>query len=192
MPQTSATAMRAAVFSAVCIALNVGLNKVATVLQLPVFMDTVGTVLSAALVPPGYSIAVGVISNLIGGVVTHPSVPFYVGTQVIVSLMAIMGYRCGWFDTLLRAVLLGLAIGIVSAIVSAPITVLVFGGITEPGATAINAVLLAAGNDLWTSVISGSLIVSSIDKVIAAVIVWVLLRRMPERLKMHSREDRSR
>ena len=163
MPQTSVTAMRAAVFSAVCIALNVGLNKIATVLQLPVFMDTVGTVLSAALVPPGYSFAVGIISNLIGGVVTHPSVPFYIGTQLVVSIMAIIGFRRGWFDTLFRAVLLGLAIGIVSAIVSAPITVLVFGGITEPGATAINAVLLAAGNDLWTSVISGSLIVSSVD-----------------------------
>lgn len=189
MPQTSVTAMRAAVFSAVCIALNVGLNKIATVLQLPVFMDTVGTVLSAALVPPGYSIAVGVISNLIGGVVTHPSVPFYIGTQVVVSLMAIVGFRRGWFDTLPRAVILGLAIGIVSAIVSAPITVLIFGGITEPGATAINAVLLAAGHDLWTSVISGSLIVSSIDKIIAAVIVWILLRRMPERIKMPHKED---
>jgi energy-coupling factor transport system substrate-specific component len=180
--------MRSVVFSAVCIALNVGLNKVAAVLQLPVFMDTVGTVLSGAMVPPGYSILVGIISNLIGGVVTHPSIPFYIGTQVVVALMSIVGYRRGWFDTLPAAIALGLAIGIVSAIVSAPVTVLVFGGVTEPGATALNAVLLAAGHDLWTSVLSGSLVVSSIDKVIAAVIVWALLRRMPERLKADRRK----
>jgi energy-coupling factor transport system substrate-specific component len=180
--------MRAAVFSAVCIALNVGLNKIAVVLNLPVFMDTVGTVLSGAMVPPGYSIAVGVISNLIGGVVTHPSTPFYIGTQVVVSLMSIIGYRRGWFDTLPAAIVLGLAIGIVSALVSAPVTALVFGGVDEPGATALNAILLAAGHDLWTSVVSGLLVVSSIDKVIASVLVWALLRRMPDRLKIVRRK----
>ena len=184
MAQSSSTMMRAVVFSAVCIALNVGLNKIAAVLQLPVFMDTVGTVLSGAMVPPGYSILVGIVSNLIGGVVTHPSIPFYIGTQIVVSLMSILGFRRGWFDTLPRAIGLGLAIGIVTAIVSAPVTAIVFGGVTEPGATALNAVLLAAGHDLWTSVLTGTLIVSSVDKVIAAVIVWALLRRMPERLKM--------
>ncbi len=147
-------------------------------------MDTVGTVLSGAMVPPGYSILVGIVSNLIGGVVTHPSIPFYIGTQIIVSLMSILSFRRGWFDTLPAAIGLGIAIGIVTAIVSSPVTVLVFGGVTEPGATALNAVLLAAGHDLWTSVLSGTLVVSSVDKVIAAVIVWALLRRMPDRLKV--------
>lgn len=81
---------------------------------------------------------------------------------------------------------MGLAIGIVSAVVSAPITVLVFGGITEPGATAINGILLAAGHDIWTAVVSGTLIVSSVDKVIAAGLVWLLLKRLPDRLKRES------
>lgn len=183
MTRSSVEVTRAAVFSAVCVALNIGLNKIAFMLQLPVFMDTVGTILSAALVPPFYSIGVGVVSNLIGGVVTHPAIPFYSGTQVVVAVMSIASFRFGWFTTPLKAVLVGLAIGVVSAIVSAPITVLVFGGVTEPGATAINAVLLAAGHDLWTSVLSGSLLVSCVDKVIATLIVWMLVRRLPERLK---------
>jgi energy-coupling factor transport system substrate-specific component len=174
---------RAAIFSAACVALNISLNKISAVLQLPVFMDTVGTILSAALVPPIFSVGIGIVSNLIGGVVTHPAIPFYAGTQIVVAMMAVVGYRRGWFDRLWSAVLLGLAIGIVSAIVSAPITVLMFGGITQPGATALNAILLATGRDLWTAVLSGSLIVSSVDKVIAAVITWLLLQRLPERLK---------
>lgn len=184
MPLTPVQMTRAAVFSAACVALNIGLNKLAVILQLPVFMDTVGTILSAALVPAPFSIAVGVVSNLIGGVITHPAIPFYIGTQVVVALMAIIGYRRGWFDRLWTAALLGLAIGIVSAIVSAPITVIMFGGITQPGATALNAVLLAAGKDIWTAVLSGTLIISSIDKVIAAVVTWLLLRRLPNRLKL--------
>lgn len=186
MPYSSVQITRFAVFSAICVALNVGLNKLAAVLQLPVFMDTVGTILSGALVPPGFSVAVGVVSNLIGGVVTHPAIPFYIGTQVVVALMSIAGFRFGWFHRLWSALLMGLAIGIVSAIVSAPITVLAFGGITEPGATAINGILLAAGHDIWTAVVSGTLIVSSVDKVIAAGLVWLMLKRLPDRLKRES------
>lgn len=182
MRLTSINLTRIAVFAAVCVALNVGLNKIAAVLQLPVFMDTVGTILSAALVPPLFSVLVGVVSNFIGGVVTNPAIPFYSGTQVIIAIMAIFAFRQGWFDRLWSALATGLAIGIVSAIVSAPITVLMFGGITQPGATALNAVLLAAGNSLWSAVLSGTLIVSSVDKVIAAGIVWLLLQRLPRNL----------
>jgi energy-coupling factor transport system substrate-specific component len=176
--------MRISVFGAICIALNVGLNKVAVVLQLPVFMDTVGTITAAALVPPGFAILVGIISNLVGGIITHPAIPFYIGTQVVIALMATYSYRKGWFDRLWTAGLVGLAIGLISAIVSAPVTVLVFGGVTEPGATAINAVLLAAGYDIWSAVLSGTLLVSSVDKVIAALITASLLERLPSRLKL--------
>ncbi len=175
---------RISVFAAVCIALNVGLNKIAAVLDLPVFMDTVGTILSAALIPPLFSMLVGVVSNLLGGIVTNPAIPFYAGTQVFIAAMAIVAYRKGWFDRLWPALLTGLAIGVVSAVVSAPITVLLFGGITQPGATAINAVLLAAGHSLWSAVLSGSLIVSSVDKIIAAGMVWLLLQRLPDNIKL--------
>jgi hypothetical protein len=138
MPKNAFDITRISVFAAVCIALNVGLNKVAVVLGLPVFMDTVGTILSAALVPPIFSVLIGIVSNLLGGVITHPAIPFYAGTQVVIALMAVYSYRKGWFRRLPSALGVGLAIGIVSAIVSAPITVVMFGGITAPGATAIN------------------------------------------------------
>jgi len=175
---------RISILGAVCIALNIGLNKVAAVLQLPVFMDTIGTILAAALIPPLFAILVGVVSNLLGGIITHPAIPFFAGTQIVIALMAIYAYRRGWFERLASAVLVGFAIGVVSAIVSAPIAVLMFGGITEPGATAINAILMAAGQNIWTAVLSGTIIVSTIDKIIAAVIVWLLLQRLPNRLKL--------
>jgi energy-coupling factor transport system substrate-specific component len=185
MPNSSFDITRISVLAAVCIALNVGLNKVAVVLALPVFMDTVGTILSAAIVPPIFSVLIGIVSNLLGGVITHPAIPFYAGTQVVIALMAIYAYRKGWFDRLFTALIVGLAIGVVSAIVSAPITVILFGGITAPGATAINAILMATGQNIWAAVLSGTLIISSIDKVIAAAVVWLLLTRLPERMKLH-------
>jgi energy-coupling factor transport system substrate-specific component len=184
MQSNSLNLTRISVLSAVCVALNIGLNKIAVVLALPVFMDTIGTILSAALVPLPFAVLVGVVSNLIGGVITHPAIPFYIGTQAVIALMAVFAFRRGWFHRLPSALLVGLIIGIVSAIVSAPITVIVFGGITAPGATAINAVLMAAGQNIWTAVLSGTLIISSVDKVIAAGIVWLLLQRLPDRMKL--------
>src|SRR3954463_11369844 len=91
---------RVSVLSAVCIALNIGLNKIAVVLALPVFMDTVGTILSGALVPLPFAVLVGVVSNLIGGVITHPAIPFYIGTQAVIAVMAVFAFRKGWFNQL--------------------------------------------------------------------------------------------
>jgi len=184
MQLTSMSLMRISVLAAVCIALNIGLNKIAVLLQLPVFMDTIGTILSAALVPLPFAILVGVVSNILGGIITHPAIPFYIGTQIVIALMAVFAYRRGWFERLPTALIVGFVIGVVSAVVSAPVTVIVFGGVTEAGATAINAILLAAGHNIWTAVLSGTLIISSIDKVIAAAIVWLLLQRLPDRLKL--------
>lgn len=175
--------VRTSIFSAVFVALNIGLNKISILLSLPVFMDTVGTILSTAFVPPVFSVVVGVVTNLLGGIITHPAVPFYSITQVVVAILAIYFYRRGWLNSLLKAIIVGLVIGITSAIVSAPITVIVFGGVTAPGVTAINAVLMAAGNDIWTSVLSGSILISSIDKVIATVLVYLTLTRLPNRIK---------
>jgi energy-coupling factor transport system substrate-specific component len=183
MPSTNLQMMRTTTIAAACVALNVGLNKLAVVMQLPVYLDTVGTILSAALIPPPYAILVGVLSNIVGGVVTHPAIPFFIGTQIVISLMAIWAFRRGYFDKLFSALLVGLAIGIASAIVSAPIVVWVFGGITAPGISALNAVLLAAGQNLWTAVLSGSILVSSVDKIITSGLTWLLLQRLPKRLK---------
>lgn len=183
MSSTNLQMMRTTTIAAACVALNVGLNKLAVIMQLPVYLDTVGTILSAALIPAPYAILVGVLSNIIGGVVTHPAIPFFIGTQVVISLMAIWAFRKGYFDKLFSALVVGLVIGIVSAIVSAPIVVWMFGGITAPGISALNAVLLAAGQNLWTAVLSGSILVSSVDKVITSGLTWLLLQRLPKRLK---------
>ena len=58
-------------------------------------------------------------------------------------------------------------------------TVVAFGGVTLSGTTAINAVLLASGQSIWKAVLGGSLIIESLDKVSAAVLAWLVLRRLP-------------
>lgn len=186
MPPASSN-LRYIAIAAACVAINIGLNKLSVILSLPVYMDTVGTILSAALLPAPVSILVATASSVVGSIVTHPVVIYFVGTQIVVSLTAIVAFRWNLFHRIVSAVVVGLVIGIASAIASAPIVVLVFGGVTVPGTTAIHAVLMAAGNDIWTSVLTGSIFISSIDKILTCIVVWVLFKRIPNRLLFNNK-----
>lgn len=174
--------LRAVAIGSACLALNLALGKTAAVLALPVYLDSVGTILAAALLPPGYAIATAVLSSLVGGLLIHPAFPFYIGTAITISSLAALAAKRGMFRRWWTAGLAGLVIGLCAALVSAPVTVVVFGGVTLSGATAINGVLMAAGQRIWQAVITGSLMVEAIDKPTAAILAWLALKRLPTRL----------
>jgi energy-coupling factor transport system substrate-specific component len=170
------------VFSASFIALNLLLGKLAATLSLPVYLDTVGTIIAAVMLPWRYAVLVGVGTSLIAGVVIHPSFPFYAFTQATVATVIYLLAKKNWFSAWPKAVCAGLLLALIAAIVSAPVTVVVFGGVTLSGTTALNAVFMAAGKNVWQAVVTGSLLVESIDKVSACVIAWLVLRRLPQQI----------
>lgn len=174
--------LRAIAIASACLALNLVLGKTAAVLSLPVYLDSVGTILAAALLPPRYALAAAALTSFVGGLLIHPAFPFYLGTQLVICALAIAAVRRRLFGRWWTAALVGLAIGLCAAVVSAPVTVIVFGGVTLSGATAINAVLMAAGQRIWQAVIAGSTLVEAIDKPSAAILAWLALRRLPARL----------
>jgi energy-coupling factor transport system substrate-specific component len=168
--------------AASCIALNLMAGKVAALLGLPVYFDAVGTILAAALLPATYAVAAGAATSLLAWVVIYPTFIFFIGTQAAIALVAAAAMRLGAFRRLWSSVLAGLVIAAVAALVSTPVSVLVFGGVTLPSITAVNAVLLAAGQQLWTAVATGGFFIEAIDKTAAAVIAWLVLQRLPQRL----------
>ncbi len=166
------------IYTAVCIALNVGLGKISNLMALPFTMDTIGTILAATLLPWYLALLVGGLSSLIASIIIHPAFLYYIGTQIVIAMVALGFVKVNMFGSMIKAAIAGLIIGIVSAIASAPVTVIVFGGIAVPSITALNALFLASGSSLWTSVISGALIVESIDKIAAGIVAWLALSRI--------------
>jgi energy-coupling factor transport system substrate-specific component len=165
------------------VALNLTLAKVAALLALPVFMDTVGDFVAVALLPLPAALAVGALTSVIGGFVVNPFFYFYVGTQLGVVLTV---WACLWFGLMKRwygAIATGFIAAAVAVLASAAPTVMLFGGVTYGSTTALNAIFIAAGENIWTSVISGSALVESLDKPAAALIAWITLNRLPEHLK---------
>jgi energy-coupling factor transport system substrate-specific component len=164
--------------TAVCLALNVGLGKVSSILSLPFSMDTIGTIIGAFILPWYYLLFTAAMSSVVASVMINPIYIYYIGTQLVLGLVALPLVKANMFSKLYKAIVSGFVLGIVSAIVSAPVTALVFGGISVPSITALNALFLASGKSLWESVIRGSLIVESIDKVVGGIFVWFIARRL--------------
>lgn len=175
--------------SASCLALNLSLGKIAAMLSLPVYFDTVGTILGATLLPPFYAVSLAVMTSFLAGILINPYFVAFTGTQLAVALTAIGLFRLKFFRNAGVAVVAGMVIAFVSVAMSAPISVLLFGGVSLSGTTAINALLLATGQSLWRSVIGGSLIVETVDKSSSALLVWLVLHRLPQRL--YARKDDS-
>ncbi len=157
--------------TAACVALNLAVGTIANLLSLPLSLDTIGSLTGAALLPPGLAIAVGAITAALGWAVISPVYPYYIGTQISVVIAALVVMRLIGFDRLWKAVILGASVAVVAAMVSAPVTFLVFGGVSN------NAVPIAAGQSLWSAVIMRGLPIEFADKLVVALIAWALVRR---------------
>ena len=84
------------------VALNLALARLALLLRLPLFLDSVGTVLAAVL--GGYlpGIVVGYVTNLINGV-SDPVTAYYASINVLLALAATWFFRNGAFRRLFTA-----------------------------------------------------------------------------------------
>jgi energy-coupling factor transport system substrate-specific component len=70
---------------------------------------------------------------------------------------------------------------VVSAIISAPIAAIVFGGVTGSGTDLLVAAFQQAGSDLQTAVLQQGLLSDPIDKVLTFFIVFLLLQTLSRR-----------
>jgi energy-coupling factor transport system substrate-specific component len=73
----------------------------------------------------------------------------------------------------------GVITGIVSAIVSAPVVVYLFGGVTGSGSAFVVAFFLKTGQQLMNAVLLSGLAVEPIDKTLQVLLAALLYRSTP-------------
>ena len=149
--------------AAACVALKLAVGKIATLLSMPLPLDTIGSVTGAALLPPALAIAVGAITAALGWAVINPVFPDYIGTQVSVVIAALAVLRFIGFDRLWKAIILGASVAVVAAMVSA--------------IAAIDAAAVGSGRSTWSAVTIGGLPIDLADKLVVALVAWALVRR---------------
>lgn len=165
----------------VAIALNIVVGQLVVVLTLPVYLDSIGTVLISALAGPAAGVVTGILTNVIWGLILSPSALPFAVVQVVIGLMAGYAARWGMFRRVWLAPIAGVATGVVAAMISAPIAAFVFGGVTNPGTGALVGMFQAWGNSLLASTTFQGLLSDPLDKLLSFTVVVLILTALPPR-----------
>lgn len=179
------------VLMAVAIAINIAVGYVVqNVLKLPIYLDSIGTVLVGILAGPLAGAATGALANIIWGLTIGPSTitPFAITALFIGFLAGWFGAR-GWFAAAggamswVRAAIAGVITGVVAAIVSAPIAYFVFGGTTGGGTDALVAIFRSMTDNIFLATQLQGLASDPVDKLATFLVAMAILIAVPVTVK---------
>ncbi|HEX6966257.1 MAG TPA: hypothetical protein VF166_10685 [Gemmatimonadaceae bacterium] len=164
------------------VALNLALGAVVQALKLPVYLDSVGTILVAALVGPWAAIVTGVVSNAVLGLLSSPTLFAFIPVAAVIGGLAGVAARLGVFRSVAAATVTGAVIGAAAGLASVPILLALFGGVTASGTGLITLALRAMHLPLPVAAAIASTSTDVVDKALSCALVALVIARLPRRL----------
>jgi energy-coupling factor transport system substrate-specific component len=164
----------------VSVAINFVGGQLASLLKLPMYLDTIGTIFASMLCGPWVGALAGALTNVVTGLANPVNFAF-IPVNVIVGLVTGFLARGCMFSTWWKWVISMILMTLASIISAAPIVVLMFGGVTGGGSSIITATLMAAGTNIWLAVIGSDGLFNMVDRIISYVIAWLVIRVIPNK-----------
>ena len=180
---------------ALCAALNFALGTVVYLIKLPIYLDSIGTILCALLLAPALGVGficaaiAGLISVVLIGLWVNPFYPWFALTMVAIAAVSAFltargaaTFRARPMPAVgfaVRVILYGIVTGIVAAVVSAPVVAYLFGGVTGSGSAFIVALFLKAGQQVLSAALLSGLTAEPIDKTLQVLFAALLYRATP-------------
>ena len=167
-----------------CIGINYLGKLFASVLKLPLWLDSIGTCIGAVLGGPIIGGICGAANNLIYGFTTGDSITLVyaltsLGIGVAVGIMA----RLGRMKKLSGAVLTACVAGFVAVLISTPLNILFWGGTTgNLWGDAVFVWSQASGLPVALGSFLDEVIVDVPDKLITLLIVFAIIKGLPKKL----------
>jgi len=164
----------------IAVAVNFVGGQVAVLLKIPLYLDTIGTIMVGMLCGPWVGGLAGLITNLVLGIAEPTFIPFAIVNVVVGVVTGLCARWDGfsvWWKWIISMVLMSLA----SIVTAAPIVVILYGGITASGTSLITATLMATGVNIWKAVISTELVFTISDRIISYIITYLIIRVIPDR-----------
>lgn len=164
----------------VAIAINSVVGLIVAQIKLPVYLDMIGTMLVAVLCGPWAGALTGVLTNLIVGVFDPNFLPWW-------PVAMFIGFVTGWcavaglFKSVWKVMITGFLVALTAAIVSTPIAVYLYGGITASGSSFITVYLMQTGRDMVSAVLSTNFLVEPVDKITTALLAFAIINGMSQR-----------
>lgn len=155
---------------ALCIAMNMVGSWIGLMIKLPVYLDSIGTVMAGFAFGPVFGILAGLITALVN-TISDPVALYFMPTQIIV------GFTAGYFKFLKREDFISKfyltpAMSIPAAISSALIATYLFGTVTTAGSSYIVQALRAI-KDIsdFVIVLGVQIITDYLDKLLSIILV---------------------
>ena len=172
--------MQAILIIPVCVAVNFVGGQLAGLLKLPMYLDTIGTIFASLLCGPWVGAVAGGLTNVVTGI-ANPTNFAFIPVNIIAGLVTGFLARKNMFNKTWKWLLSMFIMAWVSIIVSAPIVVLVYGGVTGGGTSLITAAALAAAANIWTAFFGTEGVFQVLDRIISFLICWAVIKVIPTR-----------
>ncbi|MDD2798780.1 MAG: hypothetical protein PHV20_09335 [Bacteroidales bacterium] len=165
------------------IAVNIGIGLIVKSLNLPIYLDSIGTIISTILFGWQIGLITGVLSFVFTTILSlNPFAIFFSGTQAAIAILIYILAHKGWFKKTYSTIFSGIIVGAIAAIVSMPVIYYLFGGATGNGASIIVAYFINKGLSPVNSIVISGFIVEPIDKTIQILIAIYVVKNLPTKL----------
>jgi len=164
----------------VAIAINIVIGQIVSLLKLPVYVDSIGTVLVAVIAGPWAGALTGILSNTIWGMTIDANALPWFPVAMVIGFVAGLLANAGLFKTWWKVIISGLIIAVAAALTSSVIQVLL-GGITASGSSLFTAFLLQTGQGLVESVLATNFLFEPIDKVATVLLAYAIIKGLSAR-----------
>jgi energy-coupling factor transport system substrate-specific component len=165
----------------VAIAINIVIGQIVSLLKLPVYLDSIGTVLVGILAGPWAGALTGTLSNVIWGIAIDPNALPWFPVALLIGLTAGICANLGWFKTWWGVVLSGLVVSVVSSLASAVINLALYGGFPPSGSALLTAFFTQLGMPTTPAVLLTNVIVEPLDKVPTCLLAWAIVKGLSVR-----------
>ncbi|ADG70877.1 ECF transporter S component [Brachyspira murdochii] len=142
------------------------------------FMDSIGTILTAVILGPIYGAVVGIITNIMTSITIDYINLHFAIVNVIIGLMAGLIARKYDFTKISVSLISGIIIAIVSGVISAPISIVLANGISTGTVDTYIKALINSGKSLVISTTIGTLSAAIIDKIVSCLLVTIAVKKV--------------
>ncbi len=167
---------------ALAVAVNIVGSKIALGLNLPIFLDSIGTILAAVTLGPVAGGLTALVGGLINGALGDIYAIYFSVSGVIMGVIAGLLFskkKLSYVSALWKCLIVTLP----AAAVSACIETFLFGGITSAAVTTfIIQALSHTALNLFSSAFLTQAVTDYVDKLVAIVLVITCVKRLPYEL----------
>lgn len=167
---------------AMAVCLNVAGAQIALLLRLPVLLDSMGSILTGALMGPWFGLIPSLLSGMILGMTVDIYSFYFAPAGMLVGFMAGMLFK-HWTVRKSRLLWQAAFVTLPSALLSACICYGLFGGVTSSGSAILVQILGRTPVGLFFSTLFVQLAVEWIDRGVGLFLVICMMQAMPNELK---------